>query len=137
MCSKYNVGASPFALYEKLGKVSQEIRFVAEKYRHYQFWTNVRTGGLKILKPTERNVKTPHFEFFLYDNNDAVDCAITIVSDLQMLGYFYLPDANLSYSARNEVELMMTVLRKDSKTYRTALEEKGMLLLYYILSQVP
>jgi predicted RNA-binding protein with EMAP domain len=83
-------------------------------------------------------VKPLHFEFFLFDNNDAVETAITIVSDLQMLGYFYLPDANLAYSARNEVELMMTVLRKDSKTYRTALEEKGMLfLLYYILSHVP
>ena len=50
-----------------------------------------------------------------------------------MLGYFYRPDNNLQYSARNEVELLMTVLRKDSKTYRTALDAKGMRFICIIL----
>ena len=78
-------------------------------------------------------MKPAHFEFFLFNNDEAMELSITMVSDLQTLGFFYLPDANLTYSARTEVELIMTALRKDSKTYRTALEEKGMVLLYYIL----
>jgi hypothetical protein len=51
--------------------------------------------------------------------------AIKLCCEAQMLGYFMYPEANLIYSARREVELICTVLRKDSKTYRVALEDEG------------
>ena len=78
-------------------------------------------------------MKLQHFDFLLWGYPETHHLAITLVSELQMLGYFYRPDNNLLYSARNEVELMMTVLRKDSKTYREALDEKGMMFICIIL----
>ena len=88
---------------------------------------------MKILRPTDRNLKVQHFDFLLWSYPETHTKAITLVSELQMLGYFYRPDNNLQYSARNEVELLMTVLRKDSKTYRTALDAKGMRFICIIL----
>ena len=88
---------------------------------------------MKILRPTERNLKVQHFDFLLWSSPEIHTKGITLVSELQMLGYFYRPDNNLQYSARNEVELLMTVLRKDSKTYRTALDAKGMRFICIIL----
>jgi hypothetical protein len=112
---------------------------VHEKYRHCTFWTEARVNFVKVLKPAERFFKRQHFDFFIWGYPEMIDAAIPLVCQLQMLGYFYLPECNLKYTARNEVELIMTVLRKDSKTYRSALHSKGMIficsiLLYYISS---
>ena len=120
-------------LHQNFERVCHEISVLYAKHKVYTFWTEARINFVKILRPTERNVKLQHFDFLLWGYPETHHLAITLVSELQMLGYFYRPDNNLVYSARNEVELMMTVLRKDSKTYREALDAKGMMFICIIL----
>ena len=105
--------------------------------RKLTFFTEAKIGYLEVLWPANANVKPCHREFILNNEEHGLKLGMELFAKLQMSTYFLYPDCNLNYRARDEVELVLTYLRTVSKTYSTAVAEKGKITMnmFYINSE--
>jgi hypothetical protein len=114
----------------KLKTIEMELKHPNLNFmRNYSFWTESKTGFLEAVQPTIHNVKPLHFDFLAYRVEQSMKYLFSIVPIAQMIGFSLFPDGNITFSHRHELELVLTVLRTFSKTYRDSLDNKG---LYFI-----
>ena len=118
--------------YEQLLRLVSDVKteIVLGKYTKTftgsTFWTEARTGSLKIVVPMVNNVKKGHFDFLSMDyQEDVMKMILSITAFAQMVAYSIYPEGNILFRSRHEVELIMTILRSCSKTYKDSLYNKG------------